>query len=130
MSPIKLESAVRWTARVWSVASLLFLSAFIFGGRENGKWPTVAEWIGLACFPGGVIVGLLIAWWKEWLGGGVTVLSLAGFYAWLFATSGRLWAGPWFLLIAAPGFLFLCASLLAQNEFRRSGTAIEGEQSS
>lgn len=110
MSASKLASVVRWAARIWSVASLMFLSALIFGGDEGGTWPTAMEWIGLAFFPGGIIVGLLIAWWKEFLGGGIVVASLAGFYAWHFVDAGKFGAGPWFVLAAAPGFLFVLAS--------------------
>jgi hypothetical protein len=109
------KNAVRWAARAWSVASLLFLSAFILGTAEPAKWPTAVEWIGLACFPVGVIVGLLVAWRKELLGGGIAVLSLAGFYAWHFVVSGKLPGGPWFALIAAPGLLFLLAGLLSRS---------------
>jgi hypothetical protein len=116
-----LESIIRWTARSWALASLLFLSAFIFGGAErSGNWPTITQWIGLAFFPTGVIAGLLIAFWKELLGGGIAALSLTGFYAWHFAVSGRPGAGPWFVAIAAPGFLFLIAGLLARSRPVRS----------
>ena len=67
--------------------------------------------MGLAFFPTGIIVGLLVAFRKELLGGAVTILSLMGFYVWHLAVSGRLAAGPWFALIAAPGLLFLLVGL-------------------
>lgn len=108
-----LELTARSAARLGSVASLLLLSAFIFRPNEAEKWPTVKEWIGLAFFPGGVGVGMLVGWWKERLGGAVTVASLAGFYGWLFLSSGRIWAGPWFFVFAAPGFLFLLADWIS-----------------
>jgi hypothetical protein len=115
MSSNNLESIIRWTARIWAVASLLFLSAFIFGDAErSGIWPTITEWIGLAFFPTGIVVGLLIAFWKEFQGGTIAVFSLMGFYIWHFAVSGKLDAGPWFALIAAPGFLFVLASLFSR----------------
>lgn len=113
MSSKAIELGVRWAARVGSIASLLLLSSFIFGPNEADKWPTAQEWAGLAFFPGGVAAGMLLGWWKERLGGAVTVASLAGFYAWLFLTSGRIWAGPWFFVFAAPGFLFLLADWLS-----------------
>lgn len=107
------ELVFRWMARIWAAASLLLLSAFVFGDAErSGNWPTVTEWVGLAFFPIGISVGMLIAFWRELWGGAITVLSLAGFYAWFFAASGRLNCGPWFVLFAAPGFLFLLAGLL------------------
>jgi hypothetical protein len=115
-SSSKLESVIRWTARIWTAASLLFLSAFIFGGAEGSEnWPTMTQWVALAFFPTGIVAGLLIALRKEVLGGGIAVFSLLGFYAWHFAVSGHLAAGPWFALIAAPGLLFLIAGLLANS---------------
>jgi hypothetical protein len=125
---------IRWTARIWIVASLLFLSAFIFGDAERpGISPTAMEWVGLAFFPIGIIMGLVFALWKEVLGGVITVLSLIGFYIWHFVVSGHLAAGPWFALVAAPGFLFLVAGLLTRmtptHEFRRRSDPV-GEASS
>jgi hypothetical protein len=123
-----LATGIRWTARLWSIATLLILSAFIFGDGEPAT-PTAVEWIGLACFPGGVIAGLLIAWWRERLGGWITVLSLIGFYVWHFFTSGRLSTGPYFLLLSAPGFLFLIAAWLQKRGRTTDGTSSVSTQS-
>jgi hypothetical protein len=71
--------------------------------------------VALAFFPTGIVIGLLIALWKERLGGGIAVGSLVGFYAWHFAVTGYLAAGPWFALIAAPGLLFLIAGLFTNS---------------
>jgi hypothetical protein len=120
MSSHALQTKLRWTARIWAGMSLLMLSAFIVGdvGR-SGNWPNFSQWIGLAFFPTGIITGLVLAFRKELLGGAVTVLSLMGFYVWHFAVSGRLAAGPWFALIAAPGLLFLLLGL-AESGGKRS----------
>jgi len=116
ISSTESASVIRWTARIWTAASLLFLSAFIFGGAErSGNWPTITQWIGLAFFPTGVVIGMLTALRKEVLGGVIAVVSLIGIYAWCFAVSGRLAGGPWFALIAAPGLLFLIAGLLTND---------------
>lgn len=118
MTSTHLELATRWGARISAAGSLLLLSAFIFGGNEQSTaGPTATQWIGLAFFPIGIIVGLLVAYWKEIPGGGITVLSLAGFYVWHFVVSGKLSCGPWFALFAAPGFLFLVAGLVARHRF-------------
>jgi hypothetical protein len=123
MSRPRLSTTIRWTARLWSIATLLILAAFIFGDAESGT-PTAVEWLGLAFFPGGVVVGLLIAWSRESLGGWITVLSLIGFYAWHFFISGRLSAGPYFVLLSAPGFLFLVAAWLQRQERPTGGTPL------
>ena len=99
-------AAIRWTGRIWSLASLAFLISFAVGSREM---PTAAESVGLVFFPGGVAAGMLLAWRREGLGGAVTVLSIAAFYAWSFLRDGRFPHGPWFILTAVPGFLFLLA---------------------
>jgi len=121
ISSSKLESVIRWTARIWTAASLLVLSAFIFGDAESGNWPTLPQWVGLAFFPAGTVLGFLIALRKEVLGGGIAVVSLIGIYVWRFAVAGHL-AGPWLALLAAPGLLFLIAGLLAHS--RAAGCAV------
>ncbi|HVK09533.1 MAG TPA: hypothetical protein VM597_12220 [Gemmataceae bacterium] len=114
MSP---SSVLTWTGRVWGVASTLLLLAFMFGGAETMR-PTAPEAVGLVFFPVGVIVGFGLAWWKEGLGGLVTVLCLALFYAWLYVHSGRFNVGPYFVLFAAPGFLHLAAVALRGSRSR------------
>jgi hypothetical protein len=50
---------------------------------------------------------MILAWWREGLGGGVTVGSLVAFYILHTATAGNVPRGPWWLVLAVPGFLFL-----------------------
>jgi hypothetical protein len=113
---------LRWTARLLSAASLLLLSAFLFG--EDGIHPSrikPQEWIGLAFFPFGVGFGLLLGWWKEKLGGLVVITSLVAFYliyGWL--VRGSLALGWYFILFASPGFLFLLSGLLKSEAKRPS----------
>jgi hypothetical protein len=103
-------------ARIWCIASIVFVLAFVVGEalNGNGTTPTPIEWIALALFPGGVVVGLAIAWFRKGLGGGITIASLIGFYLWLFLERGRFPGGPYFALVAAPGFLFVLSSLLSR----------------
>jgi hypothetical protein len=109
---------LRWIARIGSVASTLLLLLFATSG---GGVPRPSEVVALAFFPVGVVLGFGIAWWREGTGGAVTVLSLAAFYAWMTVVGGRFPTGPYFLLFAAPGFLFLACSLL--GTMRRARTA-------
>ena len=104
---------LKWTARVWSIASILFIAPFFFG-EESGT-PTLTESIALAMFPGGVVMGMLIAWWRAGLGGAVSVLSLIAFYVYMFALQGHLPGGPYFILLAVPGFLFLASRALSRR---------------
>ena len=68
---------------------------------------TPTEWIGFVLYPGGVCAGMILAWWKEAPGGSLTVGSLLAFYALHAATTGSLPEGWAWLILAAPGFLFL-----------------------
>ena len=113
---------LRWTARAWSIASATLLLAFAFGGREHVQF-TAGEAIGFLLFPLGVIAGFAVAWWRELVGGLVTVGSLTLFYLWLFGRDGRLPAGPYFLLFAAPGFLHVVIALIAAGEGRGATAA-------
>lgn len=103
-----LVQTLRWVARLGSIASLGMLVMFAFG--EQGR-PSASEWLGIALFPIGVSVGMLLGWWREGLGGIVTLLSLAAFYGWMFVFRNGMPVGPYFLLLSSPGLLFLaCAT--------------------
>lgn len=100
-------SAVRWTARLWSVVSIAVILALVVGEGINPTRP--AESLGLVFYPLGICVGMVVAWWKEGLGGSITVGSLLVFYVIYVATTGRFPGGWGWLTLAAPGFLFLLA---------------------
>ncbi len=96
---------IRWTARVWSIATIGLVLLLLVG---EGLYPsTPAEWVGLLFFPFGICAGMILAWWREGLGGGITVGSLLVFYMIHLATGGTFPKGWAWLAFAAPGFLFL-----------------------
>ncbi len=70
-------------------------------------------------FPVGIVVGLVIAWWREDWGGGVALGSLAAFYGthWL-GMGGLSPRGPWFLIAAVPAFVFLLSRRLTEHACR------------
>jgi hypothetical protein len=108
---------LRIVARVWSLLSIAFLLVMFIGEALSSPWvwPTWSEWVGLALFPVGVTIGLVLAWWREGLGGAIAVGSLAVFYLWDLIRSRTFPGGPFFLLIAAPGFLFLICWFLSRS---------------
>ena len=108
--------ALIWIARIWSLAAIAFVLVFLFGEGLSGGGvrPTAAEWIGLALWPGGVGIGLAVAWFRKGLGGAIALGSLIGFYVWNLLERGRFPRGPYFFLVAAPGILFLLLSLLSR----------------
>jgi hypothetical protein len=112
---------VRWLARLGSLATLAFvaLAATVPAGP-----PTPAEAVALALFPVGVVVGFAVGWWREVTGGAISVLSLVAFYAWMILLTGRPPHGPYFVLLAAPGFLFLASGFLTRwQALRPTGRA-------
>jgi hypothetical protein len=107
---LRIGQLVHWIARALSLCSTFVLLLFIFGGGETTSVTKIklVEWLGLILFPAGVVVGFAVAWWKEGLGGSITVGSLLAFYVvFVFLMNERLTDGLWFLVFALPGFLFL-----------------------
>jgi hypothetical protein len=99
-------AAVRWVARIGSIASGALLLAFVFGEGVNPATLTIEEWLGLAFFPGGIILGMIVGWRREGWGGAITLLSLLGFYALQYALTSEMPRGPYFFAFALPGLLF------------------------
>jgi len=109
-----LETGLRWTARVLGFAITLLLLQFAFGGREHFQ-PTPFEAMGFLFFPIGLIVGFVIAWWRDGLGGLISLASVALLYGWMFARDGRFPLAPYFLIFATPAFLHLACAWQASR---------------
>ena len=108
--PGTLALTVRRMARGWSIASmgfvlLIFLGELIFPHAEGPV--RLRDLVLFVFFPIGICAGMILAWRWEGLGGGVTVGSLLGLYTAMRVMDGRFRGGPFFALVAAPGFLFL-----------------------
>lgn len=121
---MKLETVLRWIARAWGIASGLLLLAFAFGGRENLQFTAATATLFLF-FPVGIVVGFVIAWWRELAGGLITVGSLALFYLLMLAWNGSVPRTPYFLLFAAPGFLHIASALIAARRKRSAAESTE-----
>lgn len=118
MATSSVVSGVRWIARGWSILSILFVGVFAVGeilGGANPGGPTCQEWLGLALWPIGVVIGLVVAWHREKLGGFLALGCLVAFYAWNLFRSGHLPRGPFFFLVAAPGLLFFVLGFLSHH---------------
>jgi glucose-6-phosphate-specific signal transduction histidine kinase len=118
---------LRWTARLFSVLSIAFVLLIFIGEFLQ---PTAApifalrDILAMLFFPIGVCLGLILAWRWERAGGIVSIASLAAFYLTLFAFDQRFPRGPYFLLVAMPGFFFLAAWFLQRQEPESPGTAM------
>ncbi len=110
----KLLAGILWSARVWSIPSIAaLLIPYYMEGLYWLQAASLREVIAHICFFA-VLAGLILAWrWEGW-GGGLIVTGVAAFYMtwWLTGESPR---GPFFLLIAAPGVLFLLHWLLTRS---------------
>jgi len=117
MSTASAIPVLRWIARVWSILSILTVLFFAVNELlpSGGPPPTLQEWLGLTLFPIGVSVGLVIAWYREELGGILALGCLIAFYIWNLLHSGHLPRGPFFFLIAAPALFFLGAGFLSHR---------------
>jgi hypothetical protein len=106
---------------VWGIASTLLLCVFAFGGGEHLRL-TGREVLLFLFFPIGIVVGFVVAWWRELAGGLITIGSLAAFYVCAFVLSGRWALGPYFLLFAAPGFFHVASALIVSRASRATPT--------
>ena len=107
---------IRWAARAGSIMSIVILLLFIIGEGFNPTRITPRECVGLLFFPFGVMAGMAIAWWSEWLGGAISVASLLAFYlVYGLLLSDRFPGGGYFIVFAAPGFLFLTHWALSRD---------------
>lgn len=106
-------------ARVGSIASITLLILLFMGEGIHPSEISPREWAGLLFFPIGVMVGMIVAWWKEGLGSAVTLGSLLAFYL-VYGYLLRNHIGGWaFLTFASPGFLFLLHWLLLDMRERK-----------
>ena len=100
-------AVIELLARIGSVASVTFLVMLFVGEGFHPSEISKNEWVGLVFFPIGVVIGMVIAWWKEGTGSAITLGSLLGFYlVWGYFLQNHI-GGWWFLAFASPAFLFL-----------------------
>lgn len=112
------QTPLCWIARIWSVLSIAFLLVMFIGEMmmPSAALPNFAEGVLMLFFPVGVLIGMLLAWKKELPGALVTIVSIVAFYAGIWLLRGNLPRGPYFLLVAAPGLLFLADWWLYHRE--------------
>lgn len=112
---------VELLARVASVISVTLLVLLFQAEAFHPSEIAPREWLGLVFFPVGIIVGLVIAWWKEGLGVSITIGSLLAFYfvyGYLLQSHVAGWA---FILFASPAFLFFFHWVLRQASHEQVG---------
>ena len=109
---------LRRVARIWGGLSAAFMLFFILGhlfGDESSGTPNVAETIGLAFFPLGLMIGLIVAYWKEFTGGIIATGCIIGFHITMLIAGGNPDFNPFIDGLAVPGVLYLVAWYLARK---------------
>ena len=99
---------LRLTARAASIVCLAIIFFFFVGEGIDFSQVTYRQWIGLMFFPLTVVIGLVLAWREEGLGGAISIVGILGFYlvyGWLL--NGSLRQGWAFLPFLVPGILFV-----------------------
>lgn len=80
---------------------------FMIGEGFNPAHMAPREMLLCLFFPIGVCVGMIVGWFREGLGGAITAVSLALFYAAHYAQWGCPPGGWAFLLFSSGGLMFL-----------------------
>ena len=124
---VLLTGSLRWVARLFSVASIALLSLFVLGEPPVPGNVAAREWVGLAFFPIGVVIGMVVGWRHEGLGAAIGLLSLAcfyGVYGVVLRGSGAL--GWWFVVFSSPCFVFLLTGLADRAQQPAGGSPAQG----
>ena len=110
---------LRWIARIWSYIVvafiLLFVGAQIVGTGIDADSFDLVTGLGFAFFPIGLTVGLIIAWWKEGLGGTIATVSIIIFHLIMLISDGDPSFALFIELLAVPGPLFIICWLLSRK---------------
>jgi hypothetical protein len=108
--------SLRWIATAGSLLSIGLILIFLIGEGFHPAQVAPKEWVGLIFFPVGVVAGMIVAWWKEGVGAGITLASLLAFYGVYGFLLGKP-LGGWFIVFAAPGFCFLLYWIMSRSKF-------------
>lgn len=111
---------VEFLARAGSLISIILLLLLFEAEVRHPSEIAPREWFGLVFFPIGVVVGLLIAWWKEGLGVSITLGSLLAFYLVYGYLLQYHIGGYAFVIFASPAFLFFFHWVLRQASHKHA----------
>jgi hypothetical protein len=113
-------AALKWIARILSVVSIFMLAGSFAYEDIVTESMTFKELTMLLCFPVGVIFGMIIAWWWEGIGGGITLMSLIGLYIFSYIFFGVFPEGNEYVKYSSPGMFFIFYSLITYNARHRN----------
>ena len=113
---LRIVTIIRWIARVWSVLIFLVALLIVVAPDPYVVQPVpLTDWIELG-FYWVSILGLLLAWRWEGLGGAMALAGIVGH-----AIAFRIFRGDWFVqtlpifVLGLPGILFLVCWALSRG---------------
>ena len=115
-----LANAMRWIGRLWGLVLIVFLPIlllFNYSSLPEGSGPAYR----IVFIT--IVVGMIVAWWREGLGALVSSAGLVGFYAavWAYEKSNfAMWAGASFVYVLPPIVFLLASSLLRRHMAAKS----------
>ena len=109
-----LEVGVRWTARVLS-APLVGLALVIFIGEGFNPLRLKGVEVIQMIFFWTACIGMVIAWWRQVIGGALSLGAMILFFAVERFVTGGFPRGLVFYLMLLPGILFLMDSLIRRR---------------
>ncbi len=98
---------------ILAILALLIGEGFVFWKFSK------EELVASLFFPFGFIAGLIIGFFKQRVGGYISVFAMFGFYLLNFLGSGEFPQGAFFMLITIPGILLLLYAILEEYKFRK-----------
>ena len=98
---------LRWIARILSILCVGTIVLFAVGEGFNPAKLKVNEWLGFIFFPFGFVIGMIMGWWKENVGGWMIICCFILFYVVNYCSSGGFPHGWAFFVFSLPGIMFL-----------------------
>jgi len=95
---------------------MIVLAFVLLSATEPAASPSFREVVGLVFFPGILLAGFLLAWWREAMGAALATVGLLGFYAWSLASGAHFARGPWFGVCWTPTLFFLGSWFLHRQQ--------------
>ncbi|HEX6962300.1 MAG TPA: hypothetical protein VF175_10565 [Lacipirellula sp.] len=113
-------TVTHWLGRLAALALVGFFLMFLFGESEGtlnlANQPPRVQLIFLGW--AALFLGYAVGWLAPIIGGAMVVAALAGMNVAEWSASGRF-LGPWFLLWAVPGVLYMAAGWLKRGPARK-----------
>ncbi len=115
-----LAAIMHWAARVCGIAVAGFVIVFFIGEGNISQMMRVSalEIAMLACIPLLLVVGIIVAWKKELIGGIIIMASVLAFIVLQVISSGYFSGLMIFASMMIPGLLFIISDYLSKMEQR------------